>query len=72
MCCCSERISFSNFSVLYFCVQEEGLTDVQEMIRLEKPNADRRLRGVLEELGTGCKYGVSFFNISKIDIVEYY
>ncbi|KAG8190919.1 hypothetical protein JTE90_014400 [Oedothorax gibbosus] len=33
---------------------EEGLTDVQEMIRLEKPNADRRLRGVLEELGTGC------------------
>ncbi|GFU43371.1 otoferlin [Nephila pilipes] len=24
------------------------------MIRLEKPNVDRRLRGVLEELGTGC------------------
>ncbi|XP_054723978.1 otoferlin-like [Uloborus diversus] len=33
---------------------EEGLSDVQEMIRLEKPYADRRLRGVLEELSTGC------------------
>ncbi|GIY69883.1 otoferlin [Caerostris darwini] len=33
---------------------DEGLTDVQEMIRLEKPNVDKRLRGVLEELGSGC------------------
>ncbi|GFR08537.1 hypothetical protein TNCT_692971 [Trichonephila clavata] len=38
--------------------REEELTDVQEVIRLEKPNVDRRLRVVLEELGTGCNFQV--------------
>uniref|UniRef100_A0A8C3Y029 Otoferlin n=1 Tax=Catharus ustulatus TaxID=91951 RepID=A0A8C3Y029_CATUS len=33
---------------------EEGLNDVQEMIKTEKPHPERRLRGVLEELSTGC------------------
>ncbi|GFX34666.1 hypothetical protein TNCV_4464181 [Trichonephila clavipes] len=59
----SSKSSSGDVLVIYFCHlyvefllihQEEGLTDVQEMIRLEKPNVDRRLRGVLEELGTGC------------------
>ncbi|XP_010603131.1 otoferlin isoform X8 [Fukomys damarensis] len=33
---------------------EEGLNDVQEMIKTEKPYPERRLRGVLEELSNGC------------------
>nr|XP_031540909.1 otoferlin [Vicugna pacos] len=33
---------------------EEGLNDVQEMIKTEKPYPERRLRGVLEELSCGC------------------
>ncbi|XP_077008455.1 otoferlin isoform X2 [Tamandua tetradactyla] len=33
---------------------EEGLNDVQEMIKTEKPYPERRLRGVLEELSGGC------------------
>uniref|UniRef100_A0A8C3RFP9 Otoferlin n=1 Tax=Cyanoderma ruficeps TaxID=181631 RepID=A0A8C3RFP9_9PASS len=33
---------------------EEGLNDVQEMIKTEKPHPERRLRGVLEELSGGC------------------
>lgn len=35
-------------------LQEEGLNDVQEMIKTEKPHPERRLRGVLEELSSGC------------------
>ncbi|XP_027564035.1 otoferlin-like, partial [Neopelma chrysocephalum] len=34
---------------------EEGLNDVQEMIKTEKPHPERRLRGVLEELSGGCQ-----------------
>lgn len=34
--------------------QEEGLNDVQEMIKTEKFYPERRLRGVLEELSCGC------------------
>ena len=34
--------------------QEEGLNDVQEMIKTEKSYPERRLRGVLEELSSGC------------------
>lgn len=34
--------------------QEEGLNDVQEMIKTEKSYPERRLRGVLEELSCGC------------------
>jgi hypothetical protein len=37
-------------------VQEEGLNDVQEIIKTETAFPERRLRGVLEELGAGCKY----------------
>ncbi|UYV81940.1 FER1L6 [Cordylochernes scorpioides] len=33
---------------------DAGISDVQEMIRLEKPHEDRRLRGVLEEMAAGC------------------
>ncbi|XP_039604241.1 otoferlin isoform X8 [Polypterus senegalus] len=33
---------------------EEGLNDVQEIIKTEKAYPERRLRGVLEELGSGC------------------
>ncbi|XP_068039191.1 otoferlin isoform X2 [Anomalospiza imberbis] len=33
---------------------EEGLNDVQEMIKTEKPHPERRLRGVLEELSSSC------------------
>lgn len=35
--------------------QEEGLNDVQEMIKTEKSYPERRLRGVLEELSCGCR-----------------
>uniref|UniRef100_A0A452RP75 Otoferlin n=1 Tax=Ursus americanus TaxID=9643 RepID=A0A452RP75_URSAM len=34
--------------------KEEGLNDVQEMIKTEKSYPERRLRGVLEELSCGC------------------
>ena len=30
------------------------MADVHEMVRQEKPYPERRLRGVLEELATGC------------------
>ena len=33
---------------------EVGLADVEEMVRLERSHADRRFRGVLEELAMGC------------------
>lgn len=36
-------------------MQEEGLNDVQEIIKTEKAYPERRLRGVLEELSQGCK-----------------
>lgn len=35
--------------------QEEGLNDVQEIIKTEKAFPERRLRGVLEELSVGCR-----------------
>ncbi|KAM9062598.1 otoferlin isoform 10-T11 [Sarcophilus harrisii] len=38
---------------------EEGLNDVQEMIKTEKSYPERRLRGVLEELSCGCYRFVS-------------
>ncbi|KAF3849941.1 hypothetical protein F7725_019660 [Dissostichus mawsoni] len=34
---------------------EEGLNDVQEIMKTEKAFPERRLRGVLEELGVGCR-----------------
>nr|XP_035129482.2 otoferlin isoform X2 [Callithrix jacchus] len=38
---------------------EEGLNDVQEMIKTEKSYPERRLRGVLEELSCGCCHFLS-------------
>ncbi|RXM34792.1 Otoferlin [Acipenser ruthenus] len=41
---------------------EEGLNDVQEIIKTEKAFPERRLRGVLEELGNGCSRFVTLAN----------
>lgn len=37
-------------------LKEEGLNDVQEIIKTEKAFPERRLRGVLEELSNGCRF----------------
>ncbi|XP_046877160.1 otoferlin isoform X8 [Hypomesus transpacificus] len=41
---------------------EEGLNDVQEIIKTETAYPERRLRGVLEELCTGCSRFVTLAN----------
>ncbi|XP_069576232.1 otoferlin isoform X1 [Brachyistius frenatus] len=41
---------------------EEGLNDVQEVIKTEKAFPERRLRGVLEELNIGCSRFVMLAN----------
>ncbi|KAM9339086.1 otoferlin isoform 1-T1 [Symphorus nematophorus] len=41
---------------------EEGLNDVQEIIKTEKAFPERRLRGVLEELSVGCSRFVTLAN----------
>ncbi|XP_065112871.1 otoferlin isoform X4 [Paramisgurnus dabryanus] len=41
---------------------EEGLNDVQEIIKTEKAFPERRLRGVLEELSTNCNRFVTLAN----------
>ncbi|XP_027140250.1 otoferlin isoform X6 [Larimichthys crocea] len=41
---------------------EEGLNDVQEIIKTEKAFPERRLRGVLEELSIGCSRFVTLAN----------
>ncbi|XP_067328052.1 otoferlin isoform X3 [Anolis sagrei] len=41
---------------------EEGLNDVHEMIKTEKPHPERRLRGVLEELSSSCLRFVTLAN----------
>nr|XP_005990971.1 PREDICTED: otoferlin [Latimeria chalumnae] len=41
---------------------EEGLNDVHEMIKTEKAYPERRLRGVLEELTSGCSRFVTLAN----------
>ncbi|XP_057208496.1 otoferlin isoform X11 [Triplophysa rosa] len=41
---------------------EEGLNDVQEIIKTEKAYPERRLRGVLEELSTNCSRFVTLAN----------
>uniref|UniRef100_I3K6E5 Otoferlin n=1 Tax=Oreochromis niloticus TaxID=8128 RepID=I3K6E5_ORENI len=41
---------------------EEGLNDVQEIIKTEKAFPERRLRGVLEELSVGCSRFVCLAN----------
>ena len=40
---------------LVLLLQEDGLNDVQEIIKTEKAYPERRLRGVLEELSQGCR-----------------
>ena len=40
-------------------LQEDGLADVNDMLFQEKAGAERRLRGVLEELATMCSKYVS-------------
>ncbi|XP_061559537.1 otoferlin isoform X4 [Phycodurus eques] len=44
---------------------EEGVNDVQEIIKTEKAFPERRLRGVLEELSFGCS---RFVNLANKDI----
>uniref|UniRef100_A0A8C7F4K3 Otoferlin n=1 Tax=Oncorhynchus kisutch TaxID=8019 RepID=A0A8C7F4K3_ONCKI len=44
------------------CQQEEGLNDVQEVIKTEKAYPERRLRGVLEDLGNGCSQFLTLAN----------
>uniref|UniRef100_A0A8C1TMP3 Otoferlin n=1 Tax=Cyprinus carpio TaxID=7962 RepID=A0A8C1TMP3_CYPCA len=41
---------------------EEGLNDVQEIIKTEKAYPERRLRGVLEELSSSCSRFVTLAN----------
>ncbi|XP_053191078.1 otoferlin-like [Scomber japonicus] len=41
---------------------EDGLNDVQEIIKTEKTYPERRLRGVLEELSQGCSQFLSLAN----------
>ncbi|XP_042356383.1 otoferlin-like [Plectropomus leopardus] len=41
---------------------EDGLNDVQEIIKTEKSYPERRLRGVLEELSQGCSQFLSLAN----------
>nr|XP_015203273.1 PREDICTED: otoferlin isoform X3 [Lepisosteus oculatus] len=41
---------------------EEGLNDVHEIIKTEKTYPERRLRGVLEELSSGCSRFVTLAN----------
>lgn len=43
-------------------LQEDGLNDVQEIIKTEKAYPERRLRGVLEELSQACRSVVSILN----------
>lgn len=47
---------------LLLLLQEDGLNDVQEIIKTEKAYPERRLRGVLEELSQGCKSVVPNLN----------
>uniref|UniRef100_A0A8C7U591 C2 domain-containing protein n=1 Tax=Oncorhynchus mykiss TaxID=8022 RepID=A0A8C7U591_ONCMY len=41
---------------------EEGLNDVQEVIKTEKAYPERRLRGVLEDLSNGCSQFLTLAN----------
>ena len=41
--------------MFYDFIQDEGVQDVHEMIKLNESRPDRRLRGVAEELINGCQ-----------------
>lgn len=45
-----------SFVCLFVRLKEDGLNDVQEIIKTEKAFPERRLRGVLEELTNGCRF----------------
>lgn len=55
-------VSDFNFKLLSLILQEDGLNDVQEIIKTEKAYPERRLRGVLEELSQGCRSVVTISN----------
>lgn len=50
----SQCLAYQHTEKSFLLFQEEGLNDVHEMIKTEKPHPERRLRGVLEELSSGC------------------
>ncbi|KAI3367492.1 hypothetical protein L3Q82_026341 [Scortum barcoo] len=52
----------TEFEPLVLLLQEDGLNDVQEIIKTEKAYPERRLRGVLEELNQGCSQFLSLAN----------
>ncbi|KAF3702914.1 Otoferlin Fer-1-like protein 2 [Channa argus] len=47
---------------------EEGLNDVQEIMKTEKAFPERRLRGVLEELSVGCRQAARFVTLANKDV----
>jgi len=46
--------------------QEDGIADIQEMIRMDRPYLPRRIRAVLEELATACSKYLTL-NQSKVN-----
>lgn len=50
---------FLNFKLVF---QEEGLTDVHNLVEMDKKDVDLRLKQVLEELTLGC---TKYVSISK-------
>ncbi len=58
---CLDTLRVSCLGFVHLChlvLQEEGIADVNEMMKQERPFPERRLRGVLEDLATSCsKYG---------------
>lgn len=51
---------------IFMSQQEEGLNDVQEVIKTEKAFPERRLRGVLEELSMGCRQATQQYSYVMI------
>ena len=62
VCCVINKINtnfFQRTNIIIYILQETGLADVNEMRAQERPFPERRLRGVLEELATGCSRYIS-------------
>ena len=51
-------------------LQEDGLNDVQEIIKTEKTYPERRLRGVLEELSQGCRSLTIQLNVKSYRLTQ--
>uniref|UniRef100_A0A672H7B9 Otoferlin a n=1 Tax=Salarias fasciatus TaxID=181472 RepID=A0A672H7B9_SALFA len=62
MCQIMQSLLTVNSQLLFASLQEEGVNDVQEIIKTEKAFPERRLRGVLEELSIGCSRFVALAN----------